>query len=82
MLFVLPPIGFSRLGKVVEERREKFFFLQQNLYMLHVLLAKVNLSGSNRPLPSSKTPHFQNEARCTILSFICMRIKNDFHIKG
>ena len=40
----------------------------------------------NRPLPSSKNPHFQNEARCTTfvvkMSFICMRMKNDFHIKG
>ena len=33
----------------------------------------------NRPLPSSKNPHFQNEARCTTffvkMSFICMRMK-------
>ena len=40
----------------------------------------------NRPLPSSKNPLFQNEARCTTflvkMSFICMRMKNDFHIKG
>ena len=40
----------------------------------------------NRPLPSSKNPHFQNEARCTTflvkMSFICMRMKNGFHIKG
>ena len=40
----------------------------------------------NRPLPSSKNPHFQNEARCTTflvkMSFISMRMKNDFHIKG
>ena len=40
----------------------------------------------NRPLPSSKNPHFQNEARCTTLlvkmSSICNRIKNDFFIKG
>ena len=40
----------------------------------------------NRPLPSSKNPHFQNEARCTTflvkMSFICMRMKNHFHIKG
>ena len=40
----------------------------------------------NRPPPSSKNPHFQNEARCTTflvkMSFICMRMKNDFHIKG
>ena len=40
----------------------------------------------NRPVPSSKNPHFQNEARCTTflvkMSFICIRMKNDFHIKG
>ena len=40
----------------------------------------------NRPLPSSKNPHFQNEAMCTTFlvekSFICMRMKNHFHIKG
>ena len=42
--------------------------------------------GVNRPIPSSKTPHFQNEAKCTTflvkVSFICMRMKNRFHIKG
>ena len=41
---------------------------------------------TNRPLPSSKNPHFQNEARYTSflvkMSFICMRMKNDFPIKG
>ena len=40
----------------------------------------------NRPLPSSKNPHFQNEATCRTflvkMSFICMRMKNHFHIKG
>ena len=40
----------------------------------------------NRPLSISKNPDFQNEARCTTflvkMSFICMRMKNDFHIKG
>ena len=40
----------------------------------------------NRSLPSSKNSHFQNEARCTTflvkMSLICMRKKNDFHIKG
>ena len=50
----------------------------------HRVLALVKL---NRPFPSSKNPHFQNEAKCTTclekMSFICMRImKNDFHIKG
>ena len=33
-----------------------------------------------------QNPHFQNEARCTTfllkMSFIYMRMKNDFHIKG
>ena len=49
----------------------------------HSFLGLVKL---NRPLPSSKDPHFQSEARFTTflvkMSFICMRMKNDFHIKG
>ena len=40
----------------------------------------------NRPLSSSKNPHLQNEAKCTTflakMSFICMKMKNHFHIKG
>ena len=40
----------------------------------------------NRLLLSSKNPHFQNETRCTTfllkMSFVCTRMKNDFHIKG
>ena len=36
--------------------------------------------------PSSKNPHFQNEAKCTTflvkMIFICMRMKKHFHIKG
>ena len=40
----------------------------------------------NRPFPSSKNPHFQNEAKCTTflvkMSFICIRMKNHFHVKG
>ena len=47
---------------------------------------KLTTSDYNRLLPSSKNTHFQNEARCTTflvkMSFICMRRKNDFHIKG
>ena len=43
-------------------------------------------SKFDRPLPSSKNPHFQNEAKCSTflvkISFICMRMKNYFHIKG
>ena len=53
---------------------------------------KIQLNSSqidelkNRLLLSSKNPRFQNETRCTTflvkMSFICMRMKNDFHIKG
>ena len=39
-----------------------------------------------RPHPSSKNPHFQNEAKRTSfivkMSFICMRMKNHFYMKG
>ena len=35
---------------------------------------------ANRPLPSSKNSHFQNDAKCTTflveMSFVCMRMKN------
>ena len=38
------------------------------------------------PVPSSKNPYFQNEAKCTTfllkISFISMRMKNDFRTKG
>ena len=41
---------------------------------------------SNRTLPSSWNPHFQTEAKYTTflvkMSFICMRLKNHFHIWG
>ena len=39
-----------------------------------------------RPLPSSRNPHFQTEAKCTAflvkMSFVWMRMKNHIHIKG
>ena len=42
--------------------------------------------AANRPFPSSKKSHFQNEAKCETfvvkMSFICMIIKNNFHING
>ena len=49
---------------------------------------KVMLHGTirNRPFPSSPEPLYQNEVRCSTflveMSFICMRMKNHFHIKG
>ena len=40
----------------------------------------------NRPFPSSKKSHLQNEAKCETfvvkISFICIIIKNHFHING
>ena len=40
----------------------------------------------NRPFPSSKKSHFQNEAKCETfvvkMSCICIIIKNHFHING
>ena len=40
----------------------------------------------NRPFPSSKKSHFQNESKCETfvvkMSFICIIIKNHFHING
>ena len=45
-----------------------------------------SLLTNHGPLPGSKNPHFQNEAKCTTflvkMSFICMRMKNLLHIKG
>ena len=41
---------------------------------------------NNTPFPSSKNSHFQNEAKCETfvvkMSFICIIIKNHFHING
>ena len=56
------------------------------LYVI-VLPEHITVCGTdNRPLPSSKIPHFQNEAKCTTflvkMSLICMKMKNHFHIKG
>jgi len=43
-------------------------------------------AAANKPFPSSKKFHFQNEAKCEIfvvkMSFICIIIKNHFHING
>ena len=47
---------------------------------------KVRNFISYRPIPSSKNPHFQNEARGTNflvkMSFIGLRMKNDFLSKA
>ena len=52
------------------------------------LMVSIIITCDNKlwPLQSSKNCHFQKEARCKTflvkMSFICMRMKNDFHIKG
>ena len=50
------------------------------------LLGKNVQLYNHRPLLSSKNPHFKNEAKCTTflvkMSFICLTMKNHFHIKG
>ena len=47
---------------------------------------KVSAESWNRPFPSSKKSHFQNEAKCETfvvkMSFICIIIENHFHING
>ena len=44
------------------------------------------IENLNRPFPSSKKSRFQNEAKCETFvvkkSFICIIIKNHFHING
>ena len=56
------------------------------VFNLWVFLMLASAFAFNRPLPSSKNPHFQNEPECTIflvkMSYICMRMKNHFHIKS
>ena len=58
-----------------------------SIILYHMLQRRLRrVSIGKRPLPSSKNPHFENKARCTTflvkMSFLCMRMKNDFHIKG
>ena len=47
---------------------------------------QVKTTKQNRPFPSSKKSHFQNEAKCETfvvkMSFICIIIKTHFHING
>ena len=46
----------------------------------------MQMTRSNRPLSSSKNLHLENETKCTTvlvkMSFISMRMKNHFHVKG
>ena len=56
------------------------------LFFLFLFWKRYQLPVMNRPFPSSKNSHFQNEAKCETfvvkMSFICIIIKNHFHING
>ena len=56
------------------------------LKVLNIILNILNRTQVNRPFPSSKKSHFQNESKCETfvvkMSFICIIIKNHFHING
>ena len=51
-----------------------------------IIQITVFLGHENKLFQVSKNSHFQNEATCKIIlakvSFICLRIKNHFHING
>ena len=81
-LYPNPFVTFFVLRKAV---------LLEWFYLTHEIDCRLNVSYSieamyNSPPPSSKISHFQNEAKCSAflvkMSFICMRMKTHFHIKG
>ena len=63
-----------------------FIMIHSFCYMIIVFAAYRCFEhfACNRPFPSSKKSHFQNEAKCETfvvkMSFICIIIKNHFHI--
>ena len=75
----------KRLGTELECRSfEKHCFINYKC-TIHHDGRPVPRRSMNSPLPSSKSPHFQNEANCASflvkMSFICMKMKNHFQIK-
>ena len=46
----------------------------------------MSVNANNRPFPSSKESHFQNEAKCETfvvkMRNVCIIIENHFHIYG
>ena len=71
---------------------KSIILLTQSLFLRHSIHFTFNLYQLydkqlfNRPFLSSQNPHFQKEAKCTTflmkMSFICVRMKSHFHIKG
>ena len=74
------PSRYQRLRKPcqVKEQRNDVFAVTLSKALL--------ITDYFHSFPSSKNPHFQNEAKCTTclvkMSFICMRLKNHFLMKG
>ena len=56
----------------------------KTMTLFSALRALPDMEVCNRPLPSSKNPRFQNEAKCTTvvvkMCFICMRIEKNISI--
>ena len=83
---VLCPLPFSKHDWLEFHKLWKFTARcdgEAYYYMNHMVAINVKV---NRPLPSSRKPHFQHEAKCATflvkISFICLRMENYFHIKG
>ena len=87
--FCVTPVSLSivlkRVTGVTLYRVHSLAIYAQNRHICICFLSlkiaySANKKPCNRPLPSSKNPHFQNEARCTTflvrMSFICKRMKN------
>ena len=79
-------VNRKRIFQIVS-MRVKAYYEEKASLPVDVRRSKTpSLLTNNRPLPGSKNPHFQNQAKCTTflvkMSFICMRMKNLLHIKG
>ena len=76
----LVDIHSSLIGNLHEQRRRQTA-VQTSLQWFRFHRPYSKSKFVNRSLPSSKNPHFQNEARCTTflvkMSFIYTRMKND-----
>ena len=77
---------FPRLPEVphLHVNRPLELLSQYGLFLFVII--DLHSGDTNRPFPSSKKPHFQNEAQCETfvvkINFICIIIENHFHING
>ena len=85
LFFISRYSSFSVIHVNVEKKEDSACFFSLKI-LVAMRFTATTCPRDNRPLPSSKNPHFHNEARCTTflakMSFVCMTMKNDFHIKG